>query len=372
MNISIFIAYHGLIATLPLYVIGELGRSDDDSGLLVTIFLVSAIIVRPFCGKLLDFFGKKNMLIVSLLFFLVCTILYIVIKPFTLLLILRFFQGIWFSIVTTAANSIAADIVPISKKGTGLGYFSMSINLGIVIGPFIGLTVVQFANFDMLFIILAITLTIGALLAIPIKLPNIELEGERNLKITFQDLIEKKALPTALLGMFVAFSYSSVLSFISIYSEQKGLLTVTGYFYIVFAAVMIAVRPLTGRFYDTIGPKFVIIPSFIFFSGGLVLLGFMEGPVLFLISAIMIGAGYSTLVICFQTLSVQATSLARSGYATATFFTFFDIGIALGAIVFGLVAVHFSYLAVYLSAAIIVLVALFIFTIRLRKTEFAS
>ncbi|SOC43141.1 predicted MFS family arabinose efflux permease [Ureibacillus acetophenoni] len=312
------------------------------------------------------------MLIVSLLFFLLCTILYIVVKPFLLLLILRFFQGIWFSVVTTAANSIAADIVPESRKGTGLGYFSISVNLGIVIGPFIGITVVQLANFDLLFIILAILLTIGALLALPIKLSNIELEGERSLKFSLSDLIEMKALPVALLGMFVSFSYSSVLSFISIYSEQKGLLTVTGYFYILFAAIMIAIRPLTGRFYDTVGPKYVIIPSFLLFSGGLVMLGFMEGPILFLISALLIGAGYSTLVTSFQTLSVQATSLARSAYATSTFFTLFDSGIALGSMVFGIIAVTFNYLIVYLSAASIVLLAMFVFTLRLRKTELVS
>jgi len=372
MNTSIFIVYHGLIATLPLYVLGFLGRSDSDSSLLVTIFLVSSIIVRPFCGKLLDYYGKKNMLIVSLLFFLLCTILYIVIKPYTLLLILRFFQGIWFSVVTTAANAIAADIVPESKKGTGLGYFSISTNLGIVIGPFIGLTVVQLWNFDLLFIILAITLTMGVLLALPIKLANTELEGERNFKISLKDLIEMNALPVALLGMLVAFSYSSVLSFISIYSEQKGLLTVTSYFYIVFAAVMVAIRPITGRLYDTVGPKYVIIPSFFILSGGFVLLGFIEGPVLFLISAILIGAGYSTLLTCFQTLSVQSTSLARSAYATSTFFTLFDFGVAVGSIVFGIIAVNFNYLTVYLSAASIVLVALLFFNFRFRNSTLVS
>ena len=101
-NMAVFFVFYGLVTTLPLYAIGELGRSDDESGLLVTVFLLSAIIMRPFSGKLLDLYGKKRLLVISLAFYLLCTILYVFFKPFVLLLVLRFFQGIWFSIATTS------------------------------------------------------------------------------------------------------------------------------------------------------------------------------------------------------------------------------------------------------------------------------
>ena len=164
-NLSIFLVFYSLITTLPLYASGLLGRTDDEAGLLVTAFLVSAILMRPFSGKLLDLYGKKRLLFISLLLYLVCTILYLVFKEFTVLLGLRFFQGIWFSIATTAAGALAADIIPNKRKGTGLGYFTMSTNLAIVIGPFIGLLVIQYASFDALFIVLAVIVAIGSVLA---------------------------------------------------------------------------------------------------------------------------------------------------------------------------------------------------------------
>ena len=358
-NMAVFFVFYGLVTTLPLYAIGELGRSDDESGLLVTVFLLSAIIMRPFSGKLLDLYGKKRLLVISLAFYLLCTILYVFFKPFVLLLVLRFFQGIWFSIATTASGSLAADIIPFNRKGAGLGYFAMSTNLAVVIGPLVGLLLIQYASYNVLFIVLAFIVLIGGLFALSVKTTDLPqtVVKERNFKFKFDDLFERKALPIAALACLIAFAYASVLSFLSLYADQKDLLEVASYFYAVFAVAMICIRPFTGKVYDTIGPKFVIIPSFVLFAIGLVLLAWADGTWLFLASAIFIGVGYGTLTTSFQSLCVQAVSAKRSGYATATYFTLFDIGIALGSYVLGIIAVKMSYESVYeLSALLLVVV----------------
>ena len=134
----------------------------------MTIFLLSAIIIRPFTGKILDLVGKRKMLWISLLFYLICTMLYYFTSSFILLLILRFVQGIWFSIATTASVTLAADNIPNTRRGAGLGYFMMSTNLAVVIGPFIGLFIIQSFSFDLLFILLSVLMLAGALLSLTI------------------------------------------------------------------------------------------------------------------------------------------------------------------------------------------------------------
>lgn len=369
---AVFFVFYGLVTTLPLYAMGTLGRSDDESGLLVTVFLLSAIVIRPFSGKLLDMFGKKRMLVISIVLYLMCTILYLFIKPFAILLLLRFVQGIWFSIVTTAAGSLAADIVPKNRKGAGLGYFTMSTNLAVVLGPFVGLLVIQYASFNALFTVLSIIVLIGALIALTINtddLPKPE-NVDRRLKFAFNDLFEKKALPIAFLASLIAFSYASVLSFLSLYAEQKDLLTVASYFYAVFAAAMLLTRPFTGKIYDTKGPKFVVFPAFVLFGIGLIMLAMANGAVLFLCSAIFIGIGYGTLTTSFQSLAVQSTTHQRSGYATATYFTLFDLGIAVGSYILGLIAVGISYeMVYYIAAALLVVVFILYMTSMMKKDK---
>lgn len=367
-NLMVFLIFYGLITTLPLYVTGNLGRTDDDAGLLVTAFLISAIIVRPFSAKLLDIYGKKNMLVLSMIMYLLCTVLYIFIEPFTILLVLRFLQGIWFSIATTATGSLAADIVPNQRKGAGLGYFTMSTNLAVVIGPFVGLFLVQSASFETLFIALSVIGLLGCIIGLTINTSDVPRpEVKPKLTFSFDDLFERKALPIALLACLLALSYSSVLSFISIYAEQRGMLSAASYFYAVFAAAMLIIRPFTGRIYDQKGPKYVVIPSFIFFVIGLFMLAYMESSWQFLAAAIFVGSGYGTLTTSMQSQAVQSTSIARSGYATATYFTMFDAGIAIGSYILGLIAVSFSYQAVYVLCGALLVVNMLFYILLSRK-----
>jgi len=346
-NISVFFVFYGLVTTLPLYAIGELHQTDKEAGLLLSGFLLSAIIVRPFSGKLLDVFGKKKLLVISIIGYFLCTVLYLFIHPFGLLLGLRFIQG------------------------AGLGYFTMSTNLAVVLGPFIGLLLIQYSSFNVLFIVMSICILVGGILAVTMNtndLPKPEHQGKLTFK--FNDLFERRALPVAAIASLVAFSYASVLSFLSVYAQQKDLMDVASLFYAVFAAAMLITRPYTGKLYDTKGPQFVILPGIIFFAIGLVMLAFVSGPALFLCAAIFVGIGYGAVNTSLQALAVQSTSHTRSGYATATYFTMFDMGIALGSYILGMVAVQVGYGSVYLIGAGILVVVFIIYLT--RSTSFSG
>ncbi|WP_252502560.1 MFS transporter [Sporosarcina sp. Marseille-Q4943] len=366
-NLSVFIVFYGLVSTLPLYAKDALSRTDEEAGLLMTVFLVSAIIVRPFSGKLLDIVGKRKLLLISLFFYLICTVLYYFITPFEGLLALRFFQGIWFSIVTTAAGSLAADIVPSTRRGAGLGYYVMSTNLAVVIGPFIALFIIQSYSYDALFILMSVLMTVGALVALLIPKMDKATNENKSKGFTWNDLFEKKAMPIAFLASLIAFSYASVLSYLSIYAQEKGLLPLASFFFVVFAAVMLITRPFTGRIFDEKGPAYILIPGFLLFFLGLFILSFMSSAGLFLIAGAFVGLGYGALVPSMQTLAIQSTTHQRSGYATATFFTLFDLGLAVGSYVLGFIAVQMGYRNMYLLSSLLVIAVLALYVLIIRK-----
>ncbi|NYF25266.1 MFS family permease [Sporosarcina sp. JAI121] len=362
-NIAVFIVFYGLVSTLPLYAIGVLNRTDEEAGLLMSVFLISAIIVRPFTGKLLDIAGKRKMLWISLILYLICTVLYYFIQPFTGLLVLRFVQGIWFSIITTAGVSITADIVPTARRGAGLGYFAMSTNLAVVLGPLIALYIIQSYSFDVLFIVMSILMVIGVLSSLSAPAGIVLEKNNEKSKLSIGDLFEKGAMPVAILASLIALSYASVLSYLSIYAQEKGFLALASTFFLVFAAVMLVTRPFTGRLFDEKGPQYVVIPGFIFFAIGLILLANMDSALSFLVAGGLVGFGYGALVPSFQALAVQSTKHERSGYATATFFTFFDLGLAIGSYMLGLIAIHYGYQSVYLVSGALVVAVFILYTV---------
>ncbi|MCD7036520.1 MFS transporter [Metabacillus sp. GX 13764] len=371
INFFIFLAFYGLLTGLPVYVLDTLHRSDTEAGLVVTAFLLSAILVRPFSGKLLQDFGKKKLLIIGMILFMLTTFVYMLASGFITLLILRFIHGIWFSVITTATGAIAADVIPVKRRGEGLGYFGMSMNLAVVCGPFIALSMLQFVSFQTLFVIFGLILAVGVLFTFFIKVPVHEHAVPAKKKLSIHDLFETKALPVALTASIVAFSYASVISFISIYAKQLGLMSTASYFFVIFAVVMLISRPFVGRLFDTAGAKVVILPAFVFFAAGMVCLSFTHSAFMLLFSGALIGLGYGTLVPCFQTLAIQSADHKRSGHATATYFTLFDTGIAAGSYVLGIFAAAFGYNRLYFFAAILILLALFVYT-RVSKAKRAQ
>ncbi|KGP92172.1 MFS transporter [Pontibacillus chungwhensis BH030062] len=365
-NFFLFLTFYALLTTLPIFVTDNLQGTEAQAGLIVTLFLLSAILVRPFSGKLLEDFGKKKMLLISLLLFMLTTFVYVAATSFYLLLALRFFHGIWFAIATTAAGAIAADIIPDSRRGEGLGYFAMSMNLAVVAGPFLALSLLKWISFSTLFIVLGALLAGALLFTSLVTAPTMKAPSKKN-KVTLHDLFELNALPIALVGSLLAFTYSSVISYISIYTKSLGLLEAASFFFAVFAVAMLISRPFVGRIFDSRGPSIVIYPSLGLFALGLFTLGMTSSPFMLLLSATLIGLGYGSLVPCFQTLAIQSADHHRSGHATATFFTLFDIGIATGSYVLGIVVALVGYQPLYFIMGSFVFIVMYLYKTMNRK-----
>lgn len=371
----LFTVFYTLLTTLPIYVIEHLGQTQGSAGLVVTFMLISAILIRPFSAKIIDTLGKKKSLVSSVVLFAVTTFIYIFMNNFIALLILRFIHGLSFGVVTTATSAIVADIVPESRRGTGMGYFAMSMNLAMVVGPFIGLMSLEFITFHSLFIVLSTLVVVSVLCSMLVQLDELPVQKNKEVtafKMKLSDLIEVKAVPIALINGLVGVAYASILSFVPVYAEGLGLSTAAGYFFLVFAIVMITFRPFLGRAFDERGPRIVLVPSLIVFALGLILLSLTKTAIILLIAAGLIGLGYGTLLPGFQTIAVQKAGHNRSSQAMSTFFICYDTGIAIGAYVWGLIVAGYSFQSMYLIGAILMVITAVVFNayiVKDRKKE---
>src|SRR5690606_9141681 len=282
--------------------------------------------------------------------------------------IIRLFHGIWFSILTTVTVPIANEFIPANRRGEGMGYFVMSVNLGIVLGPLIGLSFIQQFSYQTVTAILAGIICLGFAFCflIPVQ-ETVKNQIENHLdtevetiqrKLSIQDFVEKKAVPVSIMAMIISFSYASIMSFIATFAESKNLLAYASLFFVVFAISMMSLRPITGKIYDRKGPNYVVYPAIALFSLGLIILSQINTVTGLMIAAVFVGMGFGSAQPCLQTLSIQRSPKARIGHATSTFFTCYDIGIALGSILLGVLIAHQGYSFAYLLCAFITALSL--------------
>lgn len=361
INISVstffvFTVFYALLTYVPLYVVEDLNGTVTEGGLATSVFLVSAIIMRLGAGMILDKFGNREVLVFSVLMFAVSTILYIFVGTLAALLLLRFFHGIWFSLLTTVAGAIAADIIPPERRGEGMGYYAIAMNLAVVAGPFIALTMQPLASPKTIYTVFGVIMIIGFICALMVRVEKIPKETLAPRKLSIHNFLELKSMPIASVGFLISFAYASIITFISVYAASLGLLQTASFFFVVYAVAMLMVRPFTGRIFDGKGPDYVIIPSIVIFAIGLFTLSLTETSWMLLLSGALIGLGYGTLLPCFQTLAIQAADKHRSGYATGTFFAFYDSGIAVGALALGVMAGTLGYSKLYLVLAVFLLI----------------
>src|SRR5699024_3276534 len=149
-------------------------------------------------------------------------------------------------------------------------------------------------------------------------------------KLSVHDFVEKKALPVSIMAMIISFSYASIMSFISTFAESKNLLPYASLFFVVFAISMMSLRPITGKIYDRKGPNYVVYPAIALFSIGLIVLSQINTVTGLMLAAVFVGMGFGSAQPCLQTISIQRSPKDRIGHATSTFFTCYDIGIAIG------------------------------------------
>jgi MFS family permease len=372
-NFFLFMTFYFLLVSLPVLVIQQFASSKTEAGLITTVFLFSAILIRPIAGYAIERLGYKKILITSLVIFLGSSTLYFFAETMFTLLVVRFLHGIGFGMATTAAGGIVATIIPKSRSGEGMGYFIMSANLAMVLGPFIGLTAIQQGDSTLLFSISIACSILALITGLMIHFPvNDELETAPS-GFRFQNFFATAAIPIAIVGAFFAVVYSGILSFVSVYAKEIGLIEVSSFFFVIYAAVLLLSRPFTGKWFDLYGPNVIIYPAIIIFAIGMYILSGSHTAVGFLFAAALIGIGYGTIFPSLQTIAIQKVAPSKRGMATATFLSIFDIGIGLGSFLVGMIVAEVGFRSFYLNSALYILAGIVVyFVLHSRKQTFVQ
>lgn len=368
INFQLVLTFYLLVVVIVGYAVAELGATTAQAGLISGLFIVGTLIGRLFVGKFLEHFGRKTTLIVGLTGFLIFSGFYFMKFDVGMLLLVRFMHGFMMGMASTVLGTIIAQILPPTRRGEGIGYYSMSSTLGTAIGPFLAIWMMLHIGYNAIFIVSSIIAVSCLVVALLIQVPNLPQQNNPlDLSVPVEkpswisQFIEHKALPISLIMLLASVCYSGVLSFINFYAKEIDLVETASFFFLMYAISILISRPFTGPLMDRKGENIIMYPAFIIMAIALVLLSQVQSSFMLLLCAGLLGFGYGNIQSVCQTVAVKSASIERMGFATSTFFIFLDAGLGFGPYFIGQALDYINYSQLYFYSAMCVLTCIVVY-----------
>ena len=353
------------ITVMASYAIETFGSSASIAGLLSGVYVIGALFGRLGTGRVIEDLQSKRVLIIGSILYGITTALYLPTISLLFLIINRFMNGVFFGIVATAAATMIAQIIPLSRQGEGISYYTLNAILAMAIGPFLGILLVQYSDFRIIFVCNTIFAVISLILALVVQKPiqaAVKASGTNPVnRWNLAHFFEARAIPIASVSMIIGLVYSSILTFLPLYSAHLHLEKAASFFFAVYAVVILVSRPISGRLFDTRGANIVVYPSLLILAAGMLLYSQTNHAGTMLLAAAIIGLGYGNYHSCAQAISIKVTPPNGYGRATATYFAFYEVGLGGGPYVCGYIFPFIGWSNLYLMMAIVVMGALLLY-----------
>src|SRR5437660_859782 len=139
MALTIFIDFAGFGIVLPLlpFWAERLGAGAVGVGLVLTIYALAQFFFTPVLGTLSDRYGRRPVILASLLIEALSLALSALAGSLPILLVARFIGGLGASNIGSA-QAVVADVTPVESRARGMGIIGAAIGLGFVVGPALG------------------------------------------------------------------------------------------------------------------------------------------------------------------------------------------------------------------------------------------
>lgn len=356
-SLLVFTAFYLLLPTLPLYLTQNLKSGPAQIGIILAVYTLAALIIRPVTGIYIDIYGRKWIYLGGLLLFSLLFAGYMVAVTLAGMIILRFLHGFFWGITTTSGSTIAVDLVPSSRRGEGLGYFGLASTIPMAIGPSLGLFLISDGKYNQLFVVSIILAIVGFAFATGIRYPVLPAAHH---KFSFQNLIEVSALPVASILFINMITYGGVVTFISLYAKETGVGD-AGIFFLVYAVGIAISRLVAGKIFDRKGPLLITIIAFILIIAGFLVLALIHHVAGFYSASFAMGIGGGVLFPTCQAMVNNMVQPNRRGAANSTLFTVLDLGIGGGMMLTGYLAGHTGLVTAFLVCSALNLLALALF-----------
>lgn len=368
-NFLLYFGFWLLIPVLPFYLSEVFSAGNSTIGIILSCYTVAALCIRPFSGYFLDSFARKPLYLMAYFIFMTMFAGYIIAGSLTLFIMFRIIQGVSFGMVTVGGNTVVIDIMPSSRRGEGLGYYGLSNNIAMAVGPMSGLFLHDAGmSFTTIFCCSLGSCIAGFVCASLVKTPY--KPPVRREPISLDRFILLKGIPAGISLLLLSIPYGMTTNYVAMYAKQIGINATTGFFFTFMAIGMAISRIFSGKIVDRgkitqviSAGLYLVVFSFFLLSACVYLISWnnMVCTIVFFSVALLLGVGFGIMFPAYNTLFVNLAPNSQRGTATSTYLTSWDVGIGIGMLTGGYIAEVSTFDKAYLFGACLTIVSMLYF-----------
>ncbi len=368
-NFLLYFGFWLLIPVLPFYLSEVFNAGNSTIGIILSCYTVAALCIRPFSGYFLDSFARKPLYLLAYFIFMTMFAGYIIASSLTLFILFRIIHGVSFGMVTVGGNTVVIDIMPSSRRGEGLGYYGLSNNIAMAVGPMSGLFLHDAGmSYTTIFCCSLGSCIAGFLCASLVKTPY--KPPVKREPISLDRFILLKGIPAGISLLLLSIPYGMTTNYVAMYAKEVGINATTGFFFTFMAVGMAISRIFSGKIVDKgkitqviSAGLYIVVFSFFLLSACVYIIRWdvMMCNIIFFAVALLLGIGFGIMFPAYNTLFVNLAPNSQRGTATSTYLTSWDVGIGIGMLAGGYIAEVSTFDKAYLFGACLTIVSMLYF-----------
>lgn len=348
-----------IIPKMPSYLTG-LGGAEF-KGLIISLFTITAMISRPFSGKIADKVGRIPVMVIGTSVCVLISLLYPILSTVTGFLLLRLFHGFSTGFTPTGLTAYLSDIIPYNKRGEAMGLLGTAGTVGMAAGLAVGPGIANDFGLNVMFYCssAAAVASIAVLFGIKETLSHKQKFSTEVFKIHKRDLLEPRVLITCIVMLLTTYSYGAVFTVIPDLCTHVGIFN-EGLPFMFLTVASLSVRLIAGKASDRYGRRKVVMVSSSLVLISMTMLGMASTSTAVLVAITVYGLAQG---MTSPTLFAWATDLSdekHKGRGISSLYIFMEMGIGIGAFLSGFIYANDSsnFFVTFLTAGLLAGVAL--------------
>ncbi|MCO5329068.1 MAG: MFS transporter [Ilumatobacteraceae bacterium] len=367
--VGYFLPIGMLFVGVSRFVREEMDGSEFVVGVATTTFFVSAIVVRPWAGRVMDRIGRRPFIWPPLIAMAATTLLIPASTASWMVVVLRLLQGAAGAALYTALAATATDIAPPGRRGAAMARLSVMVYVGFAVGPFVGEYLFDQHHW-WLFAAAGGIMALASGLALALPETGDDHRDAAGAEVPARQMMAAVLRP-GLAQFTMGFGYACLVSFLTRYSREVGL-GPSGWLFLTFAACTLVVRAVSGPMGDRVGYAKVALPGVVCTGIGLALMATAWDAWVAFPAIALVGVGYGGCLPALTALAAERAPERARAAALGTFFSFNDMGSATAGPLVGWIAGWAGFRWAYGTPAIVLVAGAVVAVTLVRQASVSS